>query len=107
MEFAILAARIDGSRQIAEQGGIEVPASVAPIQFLGIDTSDLGLHSALNHVARQLRRGKIPEGKERLQSGSAQLIFPVLTNVLQEQVAESDRLDALPDCPPPDGRDQI
>ena len=64
MEFAVLAAGVDGGRQLLEQLQIEAPPREAGIQAARVHAAQARLQSPLEHLPGELRGGALPEGKD-------------------------------------------
>src|SRR5882672_2052057 len=90
MKFAALATRVDRRRQIAQQRAIELPAGEARIELTGIHAREPRAQAAVDHLLGKLARRDAPDGKERLEPGSRELVLAVAADVLEKQVAERD-----------------
>jgi len=94
VKFTIFATRVDGFGQVAKESHIEAPPGKQAIELTGVEAGDDRAYTASHHVQRELARRQVPEREQRLDSRTLQLPLTVRANVTQEEIAESNRLNA-------------
>ena len=95
VKFAVLAARVDAVRQVAQQFRIEAPSGETAIELARIEARDARGKPACNHVAREAGGIALPQRKDRLHPHGGQFFDAVGTNVFEEKIAEHDVAYAL------------
>ena len=99
MKLATLAARIDRRvqrGQVRQQRRVEVAAGEAGRQLPRIDAGQPRAQAGGHHVVREHVRRDAPDRKQRRQAGPAHPVLAIAPDVFEEEVAERDRLDAVP-----------
>src|SRR2546423_779595 len=88
MKLAALTARVDRRRQIAEQRAVELPADETRIELPSVDTGQPRAKAAVDHLFGKLPCRNAPDGKERIESRSRELLLAIAADVLEKQIAE-------------------
>src|ERR1035441_10564876 len=95
MKLAALSAWVCFWREVLQQGSVELAAGKRAGQLLGIHAGQHCANATRDHRARQFGGWNLPERKQGLQASRLELRLTIGPHVLQEQVAECDRVDAL------------
>src|SRR5579859_5332894 len=96
MKLAAFAAGIDSRREVGEEGLVKHPARELAVELFRIDARENRSQSAGQHRSGQNRRvgHRAPERKQRFETSPGQQPFAIRSNVLQEEIAESELRDA-------------
>jgi hypothetical protein len=101
VELAALAAGIDGCGQVGEQRGIEGATGEGCVEHARVDAGEVGAQAGGEHLLREFGGGdaevRRPDGEDGFEAGVGELRDAVGANVLEEEVAEGDAVDALGD----------
>lgn len=95
VELAVLTAWVDAGGQGPEEGTVVLPATELLAQPPWVDAAHDGLEAQLDELPRKLSSISSPEGKETPHPNLPESLLSVLANVLQEEIAEGNLLDAL------------
>src|SRR5437016_9149101 len=88
MKLAALAARIDCSRQVAQQRAVEFTAGEARVDLPSVDARKARPKASVHHLFGELVRRYSPHGKQRLEPRARKLLFAVATDILEKQIAK-------------------
>ena len=99
VELAALAAGIDRGREIGEELGVEGAAGEGGVKVAGVNAGEMRAEAGGEHLARELggrdaERGA-PDGEDGLEAGAGQAGDAVGADVLEEEVAEGDAVEAF------------
>jgi hypothetical protein len=101
VELAAFAAGVDGFGKIGEQLGIEGAAGEGLIEDAGVDAGEVRAEPGGEHLAGEFGGGdaeiRAPDGEDGFEAGAGELGDAVGADVLEEEVAEGDAVDALGD----------
>jgi len=95
VEFAVFTARVGVRRKIAEEGFVEFAAGETGIEDFGVNACGDGAETVFVEATDQFARIALPDGEERGHADAGEIFFAVGAEVFQEDIAESDRADAL------------
>src|SRR5262249_35458736 len=88
VELAVLAARIEGCGQLAQQRSVELASGERAVDLTRVDACEARAKAPFDHLLGKLARGNVPHRKQRLDAGSRKLVFAIASDVLQKQIAE-------------------
>ena len=95
MKLAVLAARVDARRQVAQQRALELAPRERGIQLSRVDAREACAQARVDHGLRQLWRGKSPDRKQRFETGPGESLLAIAAHILEEQVAEGHVRESL------------
>ena len=94
VELAVLAARVDSGGQVGEEPRVVRAPGERRVEHARIDADDDRREAAVDELAGQLGRCRAPRAERRRGAGRRQALLAVGADVLEEEVAEGDRVDA-------------
>ncbi|MFT3809728.1 MAG: hypothetical protein QM698_07400 [Micropepsaceae bacterium] len=95
MEFAVLAAGVDGVRQVGEESLVEEAARKGGIEAGGIDGRDMGDEAACDHLAGEQCGVAAPDGEDRGHARFRHAGEAVGADILKKEIAEDHVGDAV------------
>jgi hypothetical protein len=98
VELAVLAAGVDAEWQLGEQPLVVAPPGEGGLEHAPVDADERGLEACVEELARQHSGVVPPEREQATLAGRGETTLPVGTNILQEQIAERDRLHLAQWC---------
>src|SRR4051794_3659676 len=95
VELTVLAAGVDAVGQVGEERLVEAAADEGGVELGGIDADEDRFEAGLDELLREGGGVATPEREERSAAGADQPLLAVGADVLEEEVAEGDRRDAV------------
>ena len=95
VEFTVFTARVRLRRKIAEERFVQFAAGEAGIEDFAVHADSDGAESIGVKGADQLAGIPLPDGKEGRHPNALEILLAIGTEILQENVTEGDRLNAV------------
>ena len=95
VELAVFAAGVDRVRQCAQQRGIELAAGEGGVERARIDAGEARAQPPSIMSRASCAVGSSHSGKSGREAGAGELPFAIRADVLQEEIAEGDGVEAL------------
>ena len=94
VEFPILAAGIDVSREVPEERRVDGPTGEGRAE-LALDAAEVGSKSQGDEAVHEARRVALPERKEPPHPHLREVSLPVVSEVLEEDISVGHQEDAI------------
>ena len=99
VELSAFAAGVDRGGQIGEEFGVEGAAGEGGIEVARVNTGEMRAEACGDHLASEFGGGdaerRAPDGEDGFEAGSGEFLDAVSADVLEEEVAEGDSVEAF------------
>jgi hypothetical protein len=93
VELTVLAAGVNAGREVSEQPLVVAAPAERGVEHARVDADERRLEARVQELARKRTRIPSPEGEQAPLPGRGETFLAVGADILEEQVAEGDRLD--------------